>query len=136
MFIAVDFDGTCVKHKYPAVGEDIGAVPILKELVKNGHSLILFTMRSDKEGISPVTNDLQQGGLVDAISWFVDNNILLSGIQCNPTQASWTSSPKCYAHIYIDDAALGCPLIYPEGERPYVNWKKVRQLLKKQGVIK
>lgn len=27
MIIAVDFDGTCVKHRYPMVGEDVdGAV--------------------------------------------------------------------------------------------------------------
>lgn len=34
MIIAVDFDGTCVKHRYPMVGEDVdGAVSVLKELV-------------------------------------------------------------------------------------------------------
>lgn len=25
MIIAVDFDGTCVKHRYPMVGEDVDA---------------------------------------------------------------------------------------------------------------
>ena len=48
MIIAVDFDGTCVKHAYPKIGEDIGAVPVLKEMVKNGHQLVLNTMRSGK----------------------------------------------------------------------------------------
>jgi hypothetical protein len=33
--IAVDFDGTCVTHEYPRVGQDIGAVPVLKKLVEN-----------------------------------------------------------------------------------------------------
>jgi hypothetical protein len=33
MIIAVDFDGTCVTHDFPHVGKDIGAVPVLKELV-------------------------------------------------------------------------------------------------------
>lgn len=33
MIIAVDFDGTCVTHEFPRVGKDIGAVPVLKELV-------------------------------------------------------------------------------------------------------
>ena len=42
MIIAVDFDGTCVTHKYPDIGEDIGAVPVLKELVDKGHRLILL----------------------------------------------------------------------------------------------
>lgn len=41
-----------------------------------------------------------------------------------------TSSPKVHADLYIDDAALGCPLIYnPDfSDRPYVDWEKVRQV--------
>ena len=49
MIVAVDFDGTCVKHKYPLMGEDIGAVPVLKALVAANHLLILYTMRTGKE---------------------------------------------------------------------------------------
>ena len=45
-YIVLDFDGTVVKHRYPAVGEDIGAVPVLQRVVKNGHQLLLNTMRS------------------------------------------------------------------------------------------
>lgn len=41
--IAVDFDGTCVTHDYPAVRKDIGAIPVLKALVEAGHKLILYT---------------------------------------------------------------------------------------------
>ena len=37
MILAVDFDGTCVTHEFPEVGRDIGAVPVLKELVEKGH---------------------------------------------------------------------------------------------------
>ena len=37
------------------IGKDIGAVPVLKELVENGHNLILFTMRSDVE--NPQSDD-------------------------------------------------------------------------------
>lgn len=47
MDIIIDFDGTCVTHEFPEVGKDIGAVSVLKELIKSGHNLILFTMRSD-----------------------------------------------------------------------------------------
>ena len=50
-YVVLDFDGTVVKHRYPAVGEDIGAVPVLRKLVQNGHDLLLSTMRSrDSEG--------------------------------------------------------------------------------------
>lgn len=46
MIIAVDFDGTCVTHEFPRVGEEIGAAEVLKELTDKGHKIILFTMRS------------------------------------------------------------------------------------------
>lgn len=47
MVIILDFDGTCVTHDYPNVGHDIGAAPVLRKLVAEGHQLVLFTMRSD-----------------------------------------------------------------------------------------
>jgi hypothetical protein len=139
MTIVLDFDGTCVSHEYPKVGYDIGAVPVLKELISNGHKLILFTMRSDIEN-TKIDNKsiISKGGnyLTDAVNWFKDNDIELYGIQYNPTQLSWTISNKCFGHLYIDDAALGCPLIYKEGERPFVDWVIIRKLLIVQGFIK
>lgn len=117
MIIAVDFDGTCVKHAYPGIGEDIGAVPVLKELADQGHDLILWTMRSGQT-------------LQDAIKWFEDNGIRLYAAQRNPTQDQWTESPKAYAQIYIDDAALGCPLV-----NDHVDWVKVRQWLVEKGIL-
>lgn len=120
MYIAVDFDGTCVTHEYPKVGKDIGAVPVLKKLTDNGHKLILNTMRSGKE-------------LAAAIKWFIDNDIPLYGANENPTQKSWTTSPKVHANLYIDDAALGCPLIFDHAvsSRPFVNWVMVEEILEK-----
>ena len=131
MVICVDFDGTCVTHAYPIVGNDIGAVPVLKRLVEAGHQLILFTMRSYMEGISPVTNKLQDGGMNDALEWFKQNEIPLYAINENPTQAVWTSSPKPFAQLIIDDSALGCPIIYDENisPRPFVNWNIIEQML-------
>lgn len=136
MIIAIDFDGTCVTHEYPKVGQGIGATRILKKLVSSGHQLILYTMRSDKQGLSPVTNQIEEGGLQDAVNWFKEHDIPLYGIQCNPTQKLWTESPKCYAHLYIDDAALGIPLIYPIGGRPYVDWLAVEVLLEQLNILK
>lgn len=113
MIISVDFDGTCVEHAYPDVGKDIGAAPVLKALASKGHQLILFTMRSGET-------------LADACAWFHTNGIPLYGINENPDQHTWTSSPKPYANLYIDDAAFGCPLITPpNGKRPYVDWEQV-----------
>lgn len=120
MYIAVDFDGTCVTHEYPKVGKDIGAVPVLKKLTDNGHKIILNTMRSGKE-------------LADAIKWFIDNDIPLFGANENPTQKSWTDSPKVHANIYIDDCGIGCPLIFDHAisSRPFVNWVMVEEILEK-----
>jgi hypothetical protein len=124
MFIAVDFDGTCVTHDYPAVGKEIGAVPVLRALVERGHQLILWTMRCDE-------------GLADAVEWFRSNGVQLYHAQRNPTQDKWTSSPKCYAHIYIDDAALGCPLRFEPSysDRPFVDWTEVEAQLVAKGVL-
>jgi len=125
MVIAVDFDGTCVTYEFPNIGKDIGAVPILKELIKKGHKLILYTMRS---------GDL----LEEAVNWFAYNGIELYGVNKNPEQYKWTSSPKVFASIYIDDEALGVPLKLDEDgtiSRPYVDWNRLRELLKREGVL-
>lgn len=139
-YIGLDFDGTCVEHRFPLVGPDVpGAVDVLSKIVAKGHKLILFTMRSDV--INPMSNDpnivAEPGNyLQDALDWFEDKRIPLYGIQRNPDQDSWTSSPKAYAHLYIDDAALGCPLIYPkDGSRPYVNWAQVDILMQAKGLL-
>jgi len=140
MIICIDFDGTCVTHEFPKVGKDIGAVPILKALVENGHKLILFTMRSDI--VNPTSEDnelhLESGDyLTDAINWFKENDIPLYGIQSNPTQHTWTTSPKAYGEMYIDDAALGCPLRNDDGfsKRPFVNWTVVQEMLEFRGIL-
>lgn len=146
MEICIDFDGTCTTHEYPRVGLEIGAVPVLKKLIEKGHNLILFTMRSGDQ-------------LREAYNWFLKNDIPVYGIQTNPTQIMWTQSPKAYGQLYIDDAALGCPLstkelvvenivdqltrkceerkgvYYNKPERPYVDWIKVEKLLIKQEVL-
>lgn len=134
MDIIIDFDGTCVKHSYPKMGDDIGAQKVLKRLVEKGHNLILFTMRSNfpYKGNSDV---FTTKGLDDAVNWFNINNIPLYGIQTNPTQSDWTSSPKAYGQLFIDDTALGCPLIYPEEGRPYVDWIKVEKLLELENIL-
>lgn len=128
MEILIDFDSTCVIHKYPGSGPDIkGAVEVLKELVDCGNNLILFTMRAKEDN-----------GLQEAVSWFRERNIKLYGIQSNPTQESWTSSPKAYGHLIIDDLCLGIPLIYNPAisDRSFVDWKGVRELLVARGIIR
>jgi hypothetical protein len=118
-YICVDFDGTLVTHDYPEVGKELpGAVETCQALIADGHQLILWTMRSGKE-------------LQDAVQWCFERGITLVGVNKNPTQENWTASPKAYASIYIDDAALGAPLNYDPSyhSRPYVDWIRVKEIL-------
>lgn len=115
----IDFDGTVVTHEYPKVGTELPhVVTVLKALVHRGDRLILWTMRSGDT-------------LEEAKDWFKEREIPLYGIQRNPDQDRWTESPKAYCHVYIDDAALGCPLVTPKKKkgRPYVDWEVVAELL-------
>jgi len=140
MVIAVDFDGTCVTHEFPRVGKDIGAVPVLKRLVDKGHHIILHTMRShpdkDNQGKTLSGEVISNDTLQDAVNWFKENDIPLLGINENPTQKRWTSSPKIFAHLYIDDAALGVPLkVDSKSDRPYVDWEKVLDWLVTNSIL-
>ncbi len=139
--IAIDFDGTVVTHEFPNVGKEIGAEPVLRRLMRTGHRLILYTMRSNCQGNSgssvEVPEILNGDFLADAIKWFSDRGILLSGIQTNPNQRAWTTSPKCYAQLYIDDAALGAPLIRDESisDRAFIDWNAVEKILEMDGLL-
>jgi len=131
MYICVDFDGTVVDHRYPDIGEPVpGAIPWLQKLQHLGAKIILFTMRSNRsEGL----NLLQ-----DAVQFLEANGVQLFGVNRNPDQDVWTSSPKAYGQVYVDDSAFGCPLIQPKGfGRPCVDWDIVgpqleRMLLRKK----
>lgn len=132
MIIGIDFDGTIVDHMYPSIGIPVpGALETMRELEEAGHRLILWTMRSGET-------------LADAVKYIQDNGIKLWGINANPDQikSQWSTSPKAYCQIYIDDAAMGCPLnfisltreqkINPSTKvstRPSVDWGKVREIL-------
>lgn len=119
MYICVDFDGTIVDHCFPMIGEPVpDAIKWLKVFNKIGAKLILYTMRSD--------SDMFKTALSDAVAYLEENGVELYAVNHNPSQEEWTDSPKVYGHLYIDDAAFGCPLVHPEGfNRPCVDWSKV-----------
>lgn len=141
MDIVIDFDGTCVTHEFPNVGKDIGAERVLKKLLSHGHNLILFTMRSDLKDPTyrNMGKELPPGNyLSDAVEWFSQKEIKLYGIQRNPSQDSWTSSPKAYGQLIIDDAALGCPLVFDENlsARPFADWEAIEDMLEYMGFFR
>ena len=129
MIICVDFDGTVVTHEYPKIGREIPwAIDTLRELIDNGHQIVLCTMRGHmkKDG-----KDLLQ----EAVDWLKERDIELYGVNKTPFQHTWTDSPKPYAHLYIDDAALGCPKKLDSELGVIVDWKKINNILKKSGII-
>lgn len=114
LIVGVDFDGTVVTHDFPHIGKDIGAIPYLRQLNALGVKLILHTMRSDEK-------------LEEAATFLKNQGVELWGLNMNPEQKSWTNSTKPYCNIFVDDAALGCPLAFnPKiSNRNFVDWKIV-----------
>ena len=123
MILAIDFDGTICEHRFPKIGKPAPrAFHWLKKFQEAEALLILLTMRSDGR---PDGNFLR-----DAVDFCRDNGVEFWQVNTNHEQDSWTSSRKVYAHAYIDDAAVGCPLIGEWGAR-VVDWDTVGPLVMK-----
>jgi hydroxymethylpyrimidine pyrophosphatase-like HAD family hydrolase len=97
MIIAVDFDGTIVEHRYPAIGHQRPfAFETLKALQSKGFRIILWTYR--------------HGELLDeALRYCRDHGIEFYAVNKNYPEEKWDNegSRKIHADIYIDDRNLG-----------------------------
>lgn len=99
MIIAVDFDGTIVEHKYPAIGKEIPfATETLRQLVKDHHKLILWSVR--------------EGHLLqEAIDWCRERGVEFYAVNKDFPEEKETEghhfSRKIKADIFIDDRNLG-----------------------------
>jgi len=97
MRIAVDFDGTIVEHKFPAIGKPmLFAFETLRELQKE-HQLILWTYRHGET-------------LEEAISFCRENGIEFYAVNSNYPEEQFdhqSVSRKIDADIYIDDRNIG-----------------------------
>lgn len=99
MIIAVDFDGTIVEHKYPAIGKELPfAIETLKKLQKENHRLILWTVR-EGELLDDAVNFCKERG----VEFFaVNRDYPEEKIENNNH-----FSRKLKADIWIDDRNLG-----------------------------
>lgn len=137
LIIPVDFDGTIVKHRFPAIGPPVPhAIRVLKRLVAAGHRVVLWTCRSNWQ-------------LIKAAQYLDDRGVFLHGINSNELGDEFMGSPKVYGHITIDDTALGCPCIHdpvwePVAGEPqpsegvvdkYVDWITVERMLEAMDVL-
>jgi hypothetical protein len=97
MKIAVDFDGTIVEHKYPAIGEELlFAIETLKELQRQQHPIILWTFRSGKELDEAVDYCRQRGLEFYAVNKNYPEEVFDESI-----------SRKVNADLFIDDRNIG-----------------------------
>ncbi|MBI1288348.1 MAG: hydrolase [Flavobacteriales bacterium] len=98
MVIAVDFDGTVVEHKYPAIGKEMPfAFATLKELQKRGHRLILWTFRHGKT-------------LDEAVEYCRQNGIEFYAVNRSFPEEQFDSneaSRKIDCDLFIDDRNVG-----------------------------
>lgn len=139
--IAVDFDGTMVTHMFPRIGQESpGCSQVLKELAAAGVKIILFTMRDDSSCLNTITGKLVDNDdtanragfrttLQDAVKWCRDRGIPLYGVNNNPSQRYWSTSPKVYANLYIDDCAAGVPMRIGADDLPVVDWEKIKEIV-------
>jgi hypothetical protein len=97
MKIAVDFDGTIVEHKYPAIGKEmLFAFETLRALQKQNHQLILWTLRSGKELDEAVEYCRQRG-----VEFYAVNRSYPEEVR------DLSVSPKIDADVFIDDRNVG-----------------------------
>ncbi len=98
MIIAVDFDGTIVKHRYPKIGEEIPfATDTLRLLIEDQHRLILWTVREGEL-------------LEEAIAWCRERGVEFFAVNRDYPEESEehkSFSRKLKADLFIDDRNLG-----------------------------
>lgn len=115
--LCIDFDGTLCMKADPEIGHEVpGAFEILKRLKAAGHTLILYTNRTDE--------------LVDkAVEWCKERDFEFDYININGNFDN--GSRKVYAHLYVDDHGCGIPLTYnPQlSDKEFVDWYRVKDLL-------
>jgi hypothetical protein len=97
MIIAVDFDGTIVEDKYPQIGKERPfAVATLKQLMKDGHYLILWTVRKGEK-------------LDNAVKWCEDRGIRFFAVNKDYADDELDQlhhSRKIKADLFIDDRSV------------------------------
>lgn len=98
MTIAVDFDGTIVEHRYPAIGKEIPyAIETLKKLQQDRHQLILWTAREGQL-------------LIDAVEFCKSRGLEFYAINSDVPNEGWKDvapTRKLKVDMFIDDRNLG-----------------------------
>lgn len=126
MVIAVDFDGTIVEHRYPEIGKEIPfATATLRQLLSDGHELILWTVR--------------EGNLLDeAVEFCRKRGVTFYAVNRDFEEEDGSNSDfsrKVRADLFIDDRNVGG---LPDWSTIYAlinNGKTLEQHLIDQGTL-
>ncbi|MDD5779839.1 MAG: hypothetical protein PUD40_02130 [Bacteroidales bacterium] len=98
MTIAVDFDGTIVEDRYPEIGRERPfAVATLKQLIQDGHRLLLWSVREGSR-------------LEAAVKWCEERGVRFFAVNRDYDDDELTEmrhSRKLKADIFIDDRNVG-----------------------------
>ena len=105
--VAVDFDGTIVEDRFPAIGPPmLFAFETLRAMQERGIALILWTVRKGKE-------------LEEAVTFCRNNGIEFYAINASYSEEEYdgVASRKIIADIFIDDRNIG----------GFIGWSRVWQ---------
>lgn len=110
MIIAIDFDGTICKDRYPEIGKPkTGAVEAIRRLYNDGHYIIIHTCRTGER-------------LKEAVNYLLEEGIPFSRVNdhCPMNLEKYgEGGAKIYADVYIDDKNLG----------GFISWREAMILL-------
>ena len=114
MIIAIDFDGTIVEHRYPAIGEEKPfAIETLKMLIRDRHQLILWSVREGQL-------------LEEAVQWCRERGVEFWAVNRDYPEEdpryNQTFSRKLKADYFIDDRNIG----------GLPDWGTIYQMIKKR----
>ena len=124
MIIAVDFDGTIVEHEYPKIGkEKIFATETLRQLINDGHRLILWTVR--------------EGELLDeAVEWCRQREVEFYAVNKDFPEENISKneqfSRKIKADVWIDDLNIGGLLDWGTIYRIITEKKTLQQVIEEK----
>ena len=127
--VAVDFDGTIVENKFPAIGKpNLFAFETLKAMQQKGMLLILWTVRKEKE-------------LDEAIEFCRANGLEFWAVNANYPEEQFDAevSRKIEADIFIDDRNIGgfvgwsniWQTFFPEEKNRVIEQKVISNLRRK-----
>ena len=105
MTIAVDFDGTIVEHRYPAIGKERPfATATLRQLMADGHKLLLWSVREGETLQEAIDWCKERGVRFYAANTFLDED---DGESIDTMDKNPSFSRKLKVDCFIDDRNVG-----------------------------